>query len=253
MILRGLTFLLIVTLTSFSAKAQFDLTLESGAAFNGYNDVRYANAEGNKGDLFSLTDDFEVNQPVIYARIEANFRFLDRNIIELTAAPLAFDYTKTSTENIVFGAHTYGLSNDEVSGCYEFNTYRASYRYQFIDSDQWYLSAGATVLIRDARIALSESNLEDETTDLGVVPLLSFNLKHYTSDNFHLLLKGDALVGTVGRAEDILIGGEYQFGDSNLSARAGYRIIEGGADIAQVYNFSLIHFASVGLQYSFLR
>jgi len=67
------------------------------------------------------------------------------------------------------------------------------------------------------------------------------------------LLKGDALVGTVGRAEDILIGGQYQFNDSNLSARAGYRIIEGGADIAQVYNFSLIHFASVGLQYSFLR
>ena len=243
-------FFCLITIPSF---AQLSLTLESGAAFNGYNDVRFSNAEANKGDLFSLTDDFEVNQPVIYARIEAKYRFLDRNIIELTAAPLAFDYRKRSTENILFGDNTYGVSTNEVSGRYEFNTYRASYRYLFIDTEQWYLSAGATVLIRDARIALSENTVEDETTDLGVVPLLSFNLKYYTSDNFHLLLKGDALVGPVGRAEDLLIGGQYNFQDSGLSARAGYRIIEGGADVSQVYNFSLIHFASLGLQYSFNR
>ena len=32
---------------------------------------------------------------------------------------------------------------------------------------------------------------------------------------------------------------------------AGYRIIEGGADVDQVYNFSLLHFASAGLSVNF--
>jgi hypothetical protein len=37
----------------------------------------------------------------------------------------------------------------------------------------------------------------------------------------------------------------------NLKLRTGYRIIEGGADVEQVYNFSLIHFASIGLVATF--
>jgi len=233
--------------------AQLSLTIESGTAFNGSNDVRYFNEEGNKGDLFSLTDDFTPRQPQLYARIEAQFRFLDKNIIELIAAPLAFNYEKNNGSSIQFGENEYGLSGNTVTGRYEFNTYRASYRYQFIDKEKWSLFAGATVLVRDARIALSENGLVDETTDLGVVPLLSFDGRYKYSDNLEFLLKEDALVGPQGRAEDVLLGFLYKFKAEGLSARAGYRIIDGGANVTQVYNFSLIHFASVGLQYSFMR
>lgn len=233
--------------------AQLSLTVESGIAFNGSNDVRYFNEEGNKGDYFSLTDDFTPQHPQLYARIEAQFRFLDKNIIELTAAPLAFDYEKNSGSSIQFGEYEYGLSGNTVIGRYEFNTYRASYRYQFIDTEKWSLSAGATVLVRDARIALSENGNEEETTDLGVVPLLSFDGRYIYSENLEFLLKGDALVGPQGRAEDVLVGFHYKLKADELSARIGYRIIDGGADVAQVYNFALIHFASVGLQYNFMR
>jgi len=236
---------------STPSSAQLSLTIESGTAFNGSNDVRYFNEDGNKGDLFSLTDDFTPQQPQLYARIEAQFRFLDKNLVELTAAPLAFNYEKNSGPSIQFGENEYGLSGNPVTGRYEFNTYRASYRYQFIESEKWSLSAGATVLIRDARIALSENRNEEETTDLGVVPLLSFDGRYKYSENLEFLLKGDALVGPQGRAEDVLLGFQYKFKAEGLSARVGYRIIEGGADVSQVYNFALIHFASVGLQYSF--
>lgn len=232
---------------------QFNLTIESGLAMNGYNDVQYFNEEGNKGDRFSLTEDFETQQPKVYARIEAQFQFLDKNIIEITAAPLAFAYEKNNASAIVFGEHTFGENGISVTGRYEFNTYRLSYRYQFIDAHRWSLSAGGTALLRDASISLSENGLREKTTDLGVVPLLSFDLRYKYSKEIELLLKGDALVGSQGRAEDILLGVQYDFKPQGLSARAGYRIIEGGADVSQVYNFSLIHFASVGLQYSFMQ
>ncbi len=240
----------IFLLSIHSIKAQVTLTAESGLAFNGYNDVRYFNEQGNKGDLFSLTDDFGGQEATFCGRFELKWQFFDRNITELTAAPLAFEYIGLRAGNLQFGDNNYTATGLSSRARYEFNTYRASYRYQFIQGNKWELSAGATVLIRDARIALQQGSETEETTDLGVVPLLSFDLRYLCSERLNFQLRGDALVGPVGRAEDIFLGATYQLGIEPLKVRAGYRIIEGGADVTQVYNFSLIHFAAVGLQYS---
>ncbi|MBK8644916.1 MAG: hypothetical protein IPN15_22695 [Saprospiraceae bacterium] len=69
-------------------------------------------------------------------------------------------------------------------------------------------------------------------------------------DKFGLLLDGDALAAPQGRAEDVLIAATYNF-SKNFSIRAGYRILEGGADNDRVYNFALFHYASVGISYTF--
>jgi len=53
-----------------------------------------------------------------------------------------------------------------------------------------------------------------------------------------------------GRAEDVLVAVTYKLSDS-FGIRAGYRILEGGADNDEVYNFSLFHYASVGINYTF--
>lgn len=234
-----------------AAKAQISITAESGLVMNGYNNARYFNEDGKNGDLFSLTDDFSNAKPTVYARIELKWQFLDRNIIELTAAPLAFDYSGLQLNSLRFGDNTYSATGAETTARYEFNTYRASYRYQLIQSDKWLLSAGASLLVRDARIAVDQGNVSEETTDLGFVPLVSFDISYLCSDKINFILKGDALVGPVGRAEDVLLGATYQLVDEHLKLRVGYRIIEGGADVSQVYNFSLIHFAALGLSYSF--
>lgn len=241
--------LISLLLISTGLQAQITLTAESGLAFNGYNDVRYSNKEGSKGDLFSLTEDFSPEQPIPYIRAEIKWQFFDKNIIELTASPLSFNYVKLEKNTLNFGDNIFTQAG--TSARYEFNTYRASYRYQWIYGDKWQLSAGLSVLIRDARIAVEQGNTGEETTDLGVVPLISFDLNYAYSSKLDFLLKGDALVGPQGRAEDVLLGARYELLDDKLKARAGYRIIEGGADVSQVYNFSLIHFASLGLSYSF--
>ncbi|GAB3337549.1 hypothetical protein GCM10027429_22060 [Marivirga atlantica] len=247
-------FLRITILSLFiisSSQAQVNITAESGAAFNGYNDVQYPNGDTDRGSRFSLTDDFEPTQLAIYARFELSWTISQKHTIELTAAPLAFEYEKSNPRPIEFGDNIYGANTADITARYEFNTYRASYRYRFIDTDKWQLAAGATVLIRDARIAVSDDNTNDETTNLGAVPLLSFDVQYNCSEHLDFLLKGDALAAPQGRAEDVLLGLRYHFIPEKLKLRAGYRIIEGGADNSQVYNFSLIHFASVGLSYQF--
>jgi len=69
-------------------------------------------------------------------------------------------------------------------------------------------------------------------------------------DKFGLLLDGDALAAPQGRAEDILLAATYKFSD-NVVIRAGYRILEGGADNDEAYNFSLFNYASFGIAYAF--
>jgi len=86
---------------------------------------------------------------------------------------------------------------------------------------------------------------------LDLVPLLSFNLNYSPKEKLSLVLKGEGLVGPVGRAEDIFAGIYHPVWKEGLQLKAGYRLIEGGADVDQVYNFAYIHFASLGLAYDF--
>jgi hypothetical protein len=69
-------------------------------------------------------------------------------------------------------------------------------------------------------------------------------------EKFGLLLEGDALGAPQGRAEDVLLAGTYSLSD-HILLRIGYRILEGGADNDEVYNFALIHYASAGITYTF--
>lgn len=91
------------------------------------------------------------------------------------------------------------------------------------------------------------SNDEEEDNDLGYVPMLTFELMYNTSDTRSLFLKGDALVGPVGREENIFAEILYEVLDDFIQLKDGYRIIEGAADVNQVYNFAYFHFADFGL------
>ena len=55
------------------------------------------------------------------------------------------------------------------------------------------------------------------------------------------LIEGDALAAPQGRAEDVFVGARCDFDDQS-SIRLGYRILEGGADNDEVYNFALIQY-----------
>jgi hypothetical protein len=61
-----------------------------------------------------------------------------------------------------------------------------------------------------------------------------------------LLLEGDALAAPQGRAEDLLLAGQYQIAMISRSGW-GYRILEGGADVDWVYSFALLRYFSLAL------
>ncbi|MEM0994216.1 MAG: hypothetical protein AAGI49_14345 [Bacteroidota bacterium] len=246
-----LTFLSLVFVCSCSAVyGQWRFSSESGLVFNQYNDVRAPNGDIATGSFFSFTDDFEANEPVIFLRLEAGYTFADKHTFLLTAAPLAFNYDNFNGTSIQFEGRSFESSTN-LSGHYEFNTYRFSYRYALLRKEKTRLELGLTVLLRDAKISLTQDDVTRENTDLGFVPLISFLLATDLNPKLSFLLVGDALVGPQGRAEDIFAGFQFDILNDRLFGKVGYRLIEGGADVTQVYNFAFFHFFNIGIASEF--
>jgi hypothetical protein len=74
-----------------------------------------------------------------------------------------------------------------------------------------------------------------------LMPLINFYLNWGFAKNFGLLLEADALTAPQSRAEDIFAGFLYQPGD-RLALKAGYRLLEGGSDNDEVYNFTWFNY-----------
>jgi len=223
-----------------SAKAQAHIDLESGLLFTGYNDVRIP---GNQGTLFSLKDDL-VSKTALFYRIRVDYTIKSRHTLSLLYAPLETTSEGSVTNDIFFQGVVFP-ANSEIKGTYKFNSYRFTYRYNFIQKPKFEFALGFTAKIRDAKIALSSPGLMSEKTNVGFVPIINFRLMWKIDDTFGLLLDGDALAAPQGRAEDVLIAATCKLSE-NIDIRAGYRILEGGADNNSVYSFALFHYASFG-------
>jgi hypothetical protein len=140
-------------------------------------------------------------------------------------------------------------ANTDLEAKYKFNSYRLTYRYGLVNNPRLKIGVGFTGKIRDARVLIESPTQSSEKTNVGFVPLLSFSLVYMPSSKISLLLDGDALAAPQGRAEDVLAAVRYSISD-NIHFRVGYRILEGGADVDEVYNFALLHYLAAGLTYS---
>jgi hypothetical protein len=228
---------------SLPATAQFWLDLESGLVFPGYNDVRIP---GEGGTLFSLENDLTRRQdPVIPLRVRPGFTFGERNHVFGLFAPLSLDFAGTAPYDINFEGTVFA-GGEPLEAEYKFNSYRLGYRRDVVATERWTVGIGFTGKIRDATVRVSSGEgLYARKDDLGFVPLLHLYVDHH-GENWRVFLEGDGLAGGPGRAFDFLIGGMVDIND-NIALKGGYRILEGGANTDEVYNFALFNFAAVGV------
>jgi len=137
-----------------------------------------------------------------------------------------------------------------LKAVYRFNSYRLTYRYGLVRKENIRLGFGFTAKIRDAAVSVEGNNKKSEKTNVGFVPLINFRLEWLFSKKLSLLLEGDALAAPQGRAEDVLLALQIHLNE-DFALKAGYRILEGGANVEEVYNFALIHFVIAGVTYRF--
>ena len=164
-------------------------------------------------------------------------------------APLTLTYNGQFDQAVSFDDATFE-GGDPLKLTYVFNSYRITYRYDFIRNQKLRLGVGLTGKIRDAYIDIEQGNLQARKSNVGFVPLINLYVNYKVYDRIHILLEGDGLASGQGRAFDFELAVPVYISE-NLHLRVAYRILEGGADNDEVYNFSLINYGLLGVSYNF--
>ena len=238
-------FLFVFFISSIQGTAQVFLDFETGGVFSGYNNIRIP---GDSGTLFSLSRDLTTKSSVFF-RVRLGFSFKERHHLSALYAPLTLNATGQVNQSIVFFEETFPPSVP-LEGSFTFNSYRLTYRYDVLRKDKWILGIGFTAKIRDAAVGVEGGGKKSIKTNVGFVPLIHFRFEWKFHKSFSLLLVGDALAAPQGRAEDVFIALLFPL-NTNIHFKAGYRFVEGGANVAEVYNFTFIHYAVIGVAFTF--
>ncbi len=221
--------------------AETSIDMESGLTFNTMNHVRIP---GNTGSDFSLVKDFHTDASP-FIRVMLIQSLGKRHSLSVLFAPLTVKSEGNLDRHIDFAGVTFP-AHTNLKGTYKFNSYRLTYRYEFIRTENNEFGMGLTAKIRDARIAVEGGGLSAEKSNVRFVPIVNFRYSHKISDKFAIQFQGDALAAPQGRAEDVLLAGVYSLND-NIALKAGYRILEGGSDNDVVYGFALFNYAVLGM------
>ena len=212
--------------------------VELGPAWQSYNDVEIPN--DGSATRFSLND-LAGAGPWPAGRVYITWNIDDRHGVRLLAAPFSLTETGTPDGPIDFAGATYA-AGQPTEATYTFNSYRISYRYRFHAGETTTAWVGFTAKLRDAVIRLEQGATSSEKTDLGFVPLLHLAADWRFAPRWRLGLDVDALAGGPGRAEDAALELGYDL-DDHWTLQAGYRTVEGGADVEEVYTFAWLHYA----------
>ena len=228
---------------NLAANAQTFVNLESGAFFTNINDIRY----GSNGTLFSLKNDFQT--PVSpFLRLRIGFLTDEKNHFSILYAPLKIVETGTLANDILFDGNNF-KANMPIEVVYMFNSYRFTYNRRIISKDNFNFGLGLSAKIRDAGVSLKNSELFKENFNVGFAPLINLIANWDISQKMGVNFFGEGIAASKGRAIDISLSGRYTFSES-LQGNFGYRLLEGGANGTERYNFIQLHFIFASLNYS---
>ena len=231
-----------VPAAAFGQTPVLEFELEGGATWQSYNDVQIPNDPS--GTRFSLAE-LAGSGPWRAGRIYVTWNLSDRHAVRLLVAPFSASATGLPSTPLGFAGAQYKAA-DPTAATYTFNSYRLSYRWRFHAGDRLTAWTGLTAKVRYATVALEQGATRSRKDDLGFVPLLHLATEWRFSPDWTLSLDADALAGGPGRAVDASLKLGYELSDG-WSVRAGYRAVEGGADVDSVYNFAWLHSAVVSL------
>ena len=239
-----LSFMFISAL-ALAANAQTTVSLEGALAWQSKNDQR---VPGDSGTGFSFAD-FNKG-PFRACRIYLGHTFQGHHEIRAMYAPLEVDLTGQFSQPVRFVNSTFA-PGVETAGKYKFNSYRLTYAYHFDPIGGWDLAVGFTGKIRDAEVSLAQGATRETKANVGFVPLLNLQASTALGADFRFRFDFDGLAAPQGRAFDISLFIERQLGSPSYFGFAGYRMVEGGADNKEVYNFAWIHYATLGVRGAF--
>jgi hypothetical protein len=214
------------------------LEAEGGPAWQSRNDVEIPN--DGSATRFSLRA-LAGSGTWAAGRVYLTWNVADRHGVRLLLAPFTLSGTGSPAGALSFAGASYTAAVP-VRATYTFNSYRLTYRYRFHRGERTTAWVGLTAKVRDAEVALAQGATSSRKVDLGFVPLVHLSADWHVAPRWRLNFDVDALAGGPGRAVDAALKLGYDPGEA-WSVHAGYRTVEGGADVTDVYTFAWLHYA----------
>lgn len=223
---------------------KLELELETGAVWQSRSVAQIPNdASATRFSLVSVIG----NGPWLAARGYVTWNVNERHAVRLLLAPLSVREPGSLDAPIQFAGESYAPGSP-VKAEYTFNSYRLTYRYRMRETARTSAWVGFTAKVRDATIALEQGATASRKDDLGFVPLLHLSGEWRMTPRWIATADADALAGGPGRAEDVAVKLGYR-ATPQLSVHAGYRMVEGGADVEETYSFAWLHYAVVAVRW----
>lgn len=235
--------LISLPLSGISLDNKWEFSIESGIVLPGYNTIQSPN--NDTATRFSLSDSLDIASKE-FIRLRLGYNISERHHLSLLLAPLSLHASGALSSDIVF-ENTFFPNLTETSAKYRFDSYRLTYRYDLVKSESIVFGIGLTAKIRDAEITINSDLAKATKTNTGFVPLLNLQFVWFFNEGFGVILDADAAAAKQGRAEDVSISIFKDLSDT-FQINLGYRLIEGGADVEEVYSFALINYLYAGIK-----
>lgn len=218
------------------------LVLEGGPVWQSRNDVQIPNDE--TGTRFAL-DDLTGSGPFPSFRLYAEGRLGRKHGLRLLVAPLSIEGTGMLSTPVDFDGVRFE-SGAATEAKYRFDSYRLTYRYRLVEVPKWRVDIGLSAKVRAAEIQLAQEEVSASYSNVGFVPLLHAAATWRPSARWSLTVDADGAAASQGRAFDVSLKLQRRVSD-HWSVSLGYRTIEGGADVEDVYTFAWLHYATVSV------
>ena len=226
-------------------RARWRVALEIGASFQTANEVHIPSRTGTRFDYDALTGG--PVSPFFRAELEAGP--WERHGLRFVYQYLRNEGTGTLPTPTRFAGQVF-LPAVPTSGRYSFDTFRATYRYTLIDRHDFRLRLGATLLVRDAEIRLTQPGRRARDEDVGVVPLLHAGFDWRFAPRLVLIGEADGLGFGQGYAVDLGLRVGYDVAPG-WQVSGGWRMLAGGVDNSSTFAFARFQTLTAGLAYRF--
>lgn len=233
-------------------KALIIIFLATSVSFAGSIHLDIGSTETNS-NKFSIPNDLSsqlsmpTDETITSYRLAAYYDLDESHQLYLLFAPLETSYNLNSNTAFTFN-NTNFAGATATSVDYKFNSYRVGYlwRWQAGSLKYW---LGAVGKIRDAEIKVSQGTISDSYDNIGFVPLASFGFEWFLFSGFSIFSHTDALAASQGSAFDSQLEFKYHFG--KFAGSFGKRILGGGADNDNVFNYAQFDTYYLRLSYQF--
>ena len=192
---------------------------------------------------FSLKD-ITGSGPAWSGRLQVAGRINDRQEWRVLVAPLSVSGTGTSAAPIRFEGATFAPG--AVRADYRFDSWRATWRWRWIDRDDLVVKVGATAKVRDASIRLRQGAVTARKANTGFVPLLHGAFERRVGPGWAVEGDIDALAGGPGYAIDAGLRVSREL-SPEWRVTGGVRWLDGGADNDEVYSFATVTSVTLGV------